>query len=1076
MIKPVDTGDSWNMNLVGRWANGPCETVAAQGNIAFFGNGAYLNIVDFSDPEIPVELSKLLLPELPLKIVVSGDYCYVIGVVEGVWIYDISDLGFPQEVGFFSTTGDAEGIDLKGSYAYVADAWEGLRIIDVSSPDNPNEVGFIETTNSATAIAVDDSFAYVADSYVGLRVIDIKNPTEPQEVGFCSTPRNVTGILINDNYAYVADQDSALFVVDISDPSDPQIVGSSLTPSLAYGVAVNNGYAFVADGWNGLYVIDVSIPTDPKDIGFWDTEGRAIDLTISNNSVYIADDFAGLCVIDISNPLNPIEIGSFNTAGSAEAVAVKDDYAYIADSDIGLHIIDLSSMTQPQEIGFYYTGDDAEGVVVDGSYAYVLDHYTGLHVIDISNPSLLNEVGVCNTPNSAVGMAFKDGYAHVADYSDGIRLIDLSNPTNPIEVGFFTMEGRIRGVAVGDNYVYIACSDSGLRIIDFRNIPNPQEVGSYIIDGGGRAIAVKGNYVYIPKGSMDELSIIDVSIPSNPIEVGSYSKPGYMRYVTLKDNYAYVSNGRDGIFILDVSNPSNPIEVGFYDTASYAREIYVDESYIYVTDRADGLYILEYIGPISGKPGTPLLSQPMDNFFTNNKIPELTWNVPADNDGDLLHFKIEIATDNDFLSHISHSPFESQDDTTGFNPEPPVAEGSGLCSFIPIDSLTEDEYWWRVTAWDGQEYSTTSSSRKFTIDTASPYTTDHYPAPDDISVSLTTNIVVHVQDSTSGVNQSSIVMKINDEVVMPGITGTLSDYTLTYDPAIDFDYSQEITVSIDAEDIAGNSMATEIYSFLTESMGEVTTPVVPTGLSSGKVGESITFSSGGSTSDLGNDLEYRFDFGDGSISVWGDTIQSHIYLMVGTFAVKARARSQLDTTIMSNWSSGKNIMLSGHLLEIMVNGSGSVTMEPDKNEYNHNEKVVVTASPSSNFQFDHWEGSLSGTSNPDSITMNRDINITAHFRELTETVSVLPNPFTPNDDGFNDYVAFKYPEMDTKKPVVRIFNLRGRKVNQLNHFSGNEYRWNGKDEDGKTLDPGVYLYILEVDNKMISSGSITLVR
>lgn len=46
----TDTGDSLNVRLVGRWANGPCEAVAVEGNIAYVGNGAYLEIVDFSDP------------------------------------------------------------------------------------------------------------------------------------------------------------------------------------------------------------------------------------------------------------------------------------------------------------------------------------------------------------------------------------------------------------------------------------------------------------------------------------------------------------------------------------------------------------------------------------------------------------------------------------------------------------------------------------------------------------------------------------------------------------------------------------------------------------------------------------------------------------------------------------------------------------------------------------------------------------------------------------------------------------------------------------------------------------------
>jgi hypothetical protein len=66
--------------------------------------------------------------------------------------------------------------------------------------------------------------------------------------------------------------------------------------------------------------------------------------------------------------------------------------------------------------------------------------------------------------------------------------------------------------------------------------------------------------------------------------------------------------------------------------------------------------------------------------------------------------------------------------------------------------------------------------------------------------------------------------------------------------------------------------------------------------------------------------------------------------------------------------------------------------------------------------------------------------------------------------------------METRRPVVRIFNLRGRKVSELIQFSGNDYHWDGKDEDGRTLEPGVYLYILELDNKVISSGTITLIK
>ena len=268
---------------------------------------------------------------------------------------------------------------------------------------------------------------------------------------------------------------------------------------------------------------------------------------------------------------------------------------------------------------------------------------------------------------------------------------------------------------------------------------------------------------------------------------------------------------------------------------------------------------------------------------------------------------------------------------------------------------------------------------------------------------------------------------------------------------------------------------TIIVQFI-ELVEMVTVPNIFSGPTESEVGKSVLLRCGGSMSSLGNDIDYRFDFGDGFISDWGDSIQSHLYLTVGMYTVKAQGRDQSDTTVVSNWSSGQTITLSGHSLAIIVNGSGSVLADPEKSEYNHKDKVILTAVPSSNYQFDHWEGDLSGESNPDSVIMDSDIAITAIFNELLETARVLPNPFTPNDDGFNDYVAFQYPEMEVQNPVVRIFNLRGRKVTEFNHFSGNECRWDGKDKDGKTLEPGVYIYIFELDNKVVSSGTITLIK
>jgi gliding motility-associated-like protein len=60
---------------------------------------------------------------------------------------------------------------------------------------------------------------------------------------------------------------------------------------------------------------------------------------------------------------------------------------------------------------------------------------------------------------------------------------------------------------------------------------------------------------------------------------------------------------------------------------------------------------------------------------------------------------------------------------------------------------------------------------------------------------------------------------------------------------------------------------------------------------------------------------------------------------------------------------------------------------------------------------------------------------------------------SPNNDGINDIVAVK----NLHNPV-KIFDLRGRLVRTLYNDNGTIY-WDGKDEDGKPLPSGVYLYL-----------------
>ncbi len=92
----------------------------------------------------------------------------------------------------------------------------------------------------------------------------------------------------------------------------------------------------------------------------------------------------------------------------------------------------------------------------------------------------------------------------------------------------------------------------------------------------------------------------------------------------------------------------------------------------------------------------------------------------------------------------------------------------------------------------------------------------------------------------------------------------------------------------------------------------VTAPVTPSGPAAGIKAITYTYSTGGASSSVGNNVEYQFDWkGDGSdLSAYGPSSQSKAWTAAGTYVVRVRARDALNTSIASEWSAGLSVAIS----------------------------------------------------------------------------------------------------------------------------------------------------------------------
>ena len=85
-------------------------------------------------------------------------------------------------------------------------------------------------------------------------------------------------------------------------------------------------------------------------------------------------------------------------------------------------------------------------------------------------------------------------------------------------------------------------------------------------------------------------------------------------------------------------------------------------------------------------------------------------------------------------------------------------------------------------------------------------------------------------------------------------------------------------------------------------------------------------------------------------------------------------------------------------------------------------------------------------------------------------ISVSPNPFSPDDDGFEDFTIINYNLTQATSQVrIKIFDSQGRLVRTLlsSQASGSSGSvvFDGLADDGEALRIGIYIIFLEAINE-----------
>jgi hypothetical protein len=118
-----------------------------------------------------------------------------------------------------------------------------------------------------------------------------------------------------------------------------------------------------------------------------------------------------------------------------------------------------------------------------------------------------------------------------------------------------------------------------------------------------------------------------------------------------------------------------------------------------------------------------------------------------------------------------------------------------------------------------------------------------------------------------------------------------------------------------------------------------------------------------------------------------------------------------------------------------------------------------------------WQDVESGDATPLIASEALSIQVPLNLRPLDD-FNITPNPFTPNGDAINDEAKIEFLVVKlsaARQATVRIFDLGGRRVweqQQMVSSGSADIAWNGTDQGGNVVAPGIYICQLElaVDN------------
>ncbi len=464
------------LEFEGRWPYGEAEAVAFSGSTVAYSAGSVLRFIQLDDPENPVRLGEVTLPQnvRDIELVPERSIALVSCDGNGLQVIDYSNPATPVIASVLDGYGAAWTAVAKGNVAFVGFS-EALVSVDISDPSNLQLLDFPEPTIGAYDAVISGSMLLVTPATGGLAIFDISDPLTPTTLSMSYLEAG-WNLAVSGTFLFGTIENN-IVVVDFSDPVNPEDAGyvqSSLSPWFE-GIAASGPFVFTTADDVGVQIFEWTEVHEFVPVGLWESVASIRGIQVIDDIATVADGHNGLQILNVGEPGSPSVLAAIEGIGSINNVVKKDGFLIGAESGHGLRVVDLESPLPEQTVARLPLPPGAADLALMGNFAVVAGGSGGLHIVDISSP--LNPILVASVtvPDKAYRVVVQAPLAFVAAGAGGLRIFDLSDPGSPLEIGhWLDNTNRFTVVSVSGDLAYLLSRDRNGPVVQI-DISTPSE-------------------------------------------------------------------------------------------------------------------------------------------------------------------------------------------------------------------------------------------------------------------------------------------------------------------------------------------------------------------------------------------------------------------------------------------------------------------------------------------------------------------------------------------------------------------------------------------------------------------------